>query len=101
MNALLERLGRFASRHRWWVVGVWLLLLVGLTLANRAAAGNFVNDYSVPGSQSSTGLDVLRKDFSSASGYSGQIVFHAEKGTVEDQSKAVSTTMKTSAASTT
>ncbi|MFC4785378.1 MMPL family transporter [Nocardioides sp. MAHUQ-72] len=94
MNALLERLGRFASRHRWWVVGVWLLLLVGLTLANRAAAGNFVNDYTVPGSQSSNGLDVLRKDFSSASGYSGQIVFHAEQGTVEDQSKAVSTTMK-------
>jgi RND superfamily putative drug exporter len=73
---------------------VWLLLLVGLSLANRAAAGNFVNDYTVPGSQSSTGLDALRSDFRSASGYSGQIVFHAEKGKVSDDAKAVATTMK-------
>jgi len=94
MNALLERLGRFASRNRWWVVGVWVVLLVGLTLTNRALAGNFVNDYTVPGSQSSRGLDVLQSDFRSASGYSGQIVFHAEKGKLSDESSAVATTMK-------
>ena len=93
MNALLERLGRFASRHRWWVVGVWVLLLLGLTLVNRQVGGSFVNDYTVPGSESSSGLDVLEKDFKSASGYSGQIVFHAEKGKVSDQSSAVKTTM--------
>src|SRR6478672_962856 len=94
MNALLERLGRFASRHRWWVVGVWLVLLVGLTLANKTAGGNFVNDYTVPGSQSSNGLDVLQSDFRSASGYSGQILFHAEQGKVTDQSQAVAQAMK-------
>ena len=94
MNAILERLGRFASRHRWWVVGVWLVLLVGLTLTNRAAGGNFVNDYTVPGSQSSTGLDLLKSDFAAASGYSGQIVFHAEQGKVADQSQAVGKAMK-------
>ena len=66
MNALLERLGRFVSRHRWWVVGVWVLLLLGLTLVNRQAGGSFVNDYSVPGSESSSGLTVLKKDFTSA-----------------------------------
>ncbi len=49
MNALLERLGRFAGRHRWWVIGVWVLLLAGLTLANRTEGGDFVNDYTVPG----------------------------------------------------
>ncbi len=93
MNALLERLGRFASRHRWWVVGVWVLLLLGLTLVNRQVGGSFVNDYTVPGSESSSGLAVLQKDFKSASGYSGQIVFHATKGKVSDQSSAVKTTM--------
>ena len=94
MNALLERLGRFVTRHRWWVVGVWLVLLVGLTLTNRAVGGSFVNNYNVPGSQSSSGLNVLRSDFSSASGYSGQIVFHAEKGKISDQANAVAETMK-------
>ena len=93
MNALLERLGRFASRQRWWVLGVWVLLLLGLTLVSRQVGGNFVNDYTVPGSESKSGLAVLQKDFKSASGYSGQIVFHAKKGKVSDQSSAVKTTM--------
>ena len=48
----------------------------------------------MPGSQSSTGLDLLRSDFRSASGYSGQILFHAEQGKVSDQSQAVKTTMR-------
>ena len=94
MHTLLERLGRFASRRRWWVVGVWLVLLAGLTLANRTVGGSFVNDYTVPGSQSSTGLDVLQSDFPSASGYSGQILFHADQGKVADESQAVAQTMK-------
>ena len=98
MNALLERLGGFVTRHRWTVIALWLVLLAGVTIANRAVNANFVNDYTVPGSQSSKGLDLLRSDFASAGGYSGQIVFHAEKKTVADQSKAVATTVKNLAA---
>ena len=80
MNALLERLGLFVTRHRWWVLGVWLLVLLGAVGAHRAAGGDFVNNYTVPGSESADGLDLLESDFSSASGYSGQIVFHATSG---------------------
>jgi RND superfamily putative drug exporter len=94
MNALLERLGGWAARRRWWVIGVWLVVLVGLSVARGAAGGTFVNDYSVPGSESSQGLDVLRQDFKAASGYNGQIVFHADKGAVADQSQAVAAAMK-------
>src|SRR3954451_2459305 len=94
MNAILERLGGWAARRRWWVIGAWLVVLVGLSVARGAVGGTFVNDYSVPGSESSNGLDVLKKDFTAASGYSGQIVFHADKGKVSDQSQAVATAMK-------
>src|SRR3954471_20668967 len=94
MNALLERLGGWGARRRWGVIGAWLVVLVGLSVARGAVGGDFVNDYSVPGSESSNGLDVLKKDFTAASGYSGQIVFHADKGTVSDQSQAVGTAMK-------
>src|ERR1044072_275128 len=80
VNALLERLGHWVTRHRWWVLGVWMVVLVGLLGANRLAGGDYVNDYTVPGSESSDGLDLLERDFSAASGYSGQIVFHAEGG---------------------
>jgi RND superfamily putative drug exporter len=94
MNALLQRLGHWAARRRWWVIGVWLAVLVGLSVARGAAGGTFVNDYSVPGSESSQGLDVLRQDFKAASGYNGQIVFHAGNGAVADQSQAVAAAMK-------
>ena len=72
MNALLARLGAFVTRHHWPVIAIWLLLLAGLVVANRAVGANFVNDYTVPGSQSSKGLDLLRSDFSAASGYAGR-----------------------------
>src|SRR4051812_49344465 len=94
MNALLERLGAFAARRRYWVIGLWLVVLIGLSVARGAVGGTFVNDYTVPGSESSQGLDVLKQDFKSASGYSGQIVF-AGKGLVQvsDHADAVKTSM--------
>lgn len=94
MNALLERWGSFAGRHRWWVIGVWLVLLVGSTAADRIVDGTFVNDYTVPGSSVADGVDVVNKDFTSASGFAGQIVFHAKKGKVSAESGAVKKTMK-------
>ena len=94
MNVLLERLGRFMARHAWQVVAAWLLVLVGLVLADRTWGGTFANDYTVPGSESSRGLDRLDRDDPSAGGYAGQIVFHAERGTVVDASPAIATTMK-------
>jgi RND superfamily putative drug exporter len=94
MNGALERLGTWAARRHWWVIGAWIVILVGLSVGRGAFGGDFVNDYSVPGSESSHGLDVLRADFPAASGYSGQIVFKAGTGTVADQSAAVTTAMK-------
>lgn len=58
-----------------------------------AFGGTYVNDYTVPGSESSAGLSVLNKDFSNQGGYSGSIVFHANSGKVSDQADAVKTSM--------
>jgi putative drug exporter of the RND superfamily len=94
MNAALERLGIWAARRRWWVIGAWIVILLGLSLGRNLIGGEFVNDYSVPGSESQQGLDRLEADFPAASGYGGQIVFKAGTGTVADQSAAVGTAMK-------
>ena len=94
MNAALERLGIWAVRRRWWVIGAWIVILLGLSLGRNLVGGEFVNDYSVPGSESQQGLDRLEADFPAASGYGGQIVFKAGTGTVADQSAAVGTAMK-------
>ena len=83
MNALLERLGAFAARRRWWVIAVWLLVLVGLSVARGAFGGDLRQRLLGAGQRVvEHGLDVLTKDFAAASGYGGQIVFHATTGKV-------------------
>ncbi len=93
MNAFLDAVGRWCARRHWPVVIAWLIVL-GVLLALRSAfGGEFVNDYTVPGSESSQGIDVLKKEFPAQSGYAGQIVFHAPSGAVTAQSGPVGTAM--------
>ena len=89
MNNLLERLGGFAARRHWIVIIAWLVILGGLLGAKCAYGGSYVNDYTVPGSGSSNGLNLLNSDYPQQGGYGGQIVFHAKHGTVAQQQTAV------------
>ncbi|CCH86705.1 MMPL domain transmembrane transporter [Modestobacter italicus] len=94
MNAALDRLGRWCAHRHWAVLAVWVLVLAAVVLASRAWAGEFANDYSVPGSESAEGLAVLEEQFPQAGGYAGQIVFAASgDGAVADQQAAVSGAM--------
>ncbi len=89
MNGALERLAGLAAR-RWWVFIVsWVIILGGLLAAKNGFGGEYVNNYTVSGSDSATGLNVLNSTFPQQGGYGGQIVFHATKGTVADQQSAV------------
>ncbi len=94
MNMLLERLGAFAARRHWIVIIAWLVILGGLIGAMRQFGGEFVNDYTVPGSGSSNGLNLLNSDYPQQGGYGGQIVFHARHGTVAQQQTAVNQATK-------
>jgi RND superfamily putative drug exporter len=86
---LLERLGAFSAR-RWWIVIIgWVVILGGLLIAHHAAGGEYVNDYTVSGSDSALGKDLLSSTFPQQGGYAGQIVFHAKSGTVTAQENAV------------
>jgi RND superfamily putative drug exporter len=93
MNGFLERLGRSCARRPWAVIIAWVVLLGGLFGARAAFGGEFVNNYTVPGSQSSQGLSLLKKEFPQQGGYSGQIVFHASTGQVSAQTAAVNQAM--------
>jgi putative drug exporter of the RND superfamily len=89
MAGLLERLGSFAAR-RWFIVfPVWVIIVAGLLIANHTSAGEYVNNYDIPGSESQNGLNRLNDTFSSQGGYSGQIVYRAKHGTVAQQKAAV------------
>ena len=89
MNALLEGLAGLAARRHWVVIISWVIILGGLLAAKSAFGGEYVNNYTIPGSNSADGLNVLNSTFPQQSGYGGQIVFNATKGTVADQQSAV------------
>jgi putative drug exporter of the RND superfamily len=85
LNSLLERLAGFAARKRWVVFVIWLAILGGLLGARHAFGGEYVNNYTVPGTDSATGLNVLNSTFPQQGGYGGQIVFHVGSGTITTQ----------------
>ncbi|MGY1832841.1 MMPL family transporter [Geodermatophilus sp. SYSU D01180] len=93
MNAALDRLGRWCARRHWAVVVAWGVVLAGVLVSASLWSGVYDNDYTVPGSESAEGLDVLEERFPEAGGYQGQIVFHAGSALSSDQQAAVSSAM--------
>ena len=59
MTGPLYALGRFAARHGWLVVGVWILLAVGLVVAAEIAGKPTSDDLTIPGSDSTRATDLL------------------------------------------
>ena len=83
MHHFLLRLGRGAARYHWVVIVAWLLIVVRLVLARDAAGGRYANSYSVPGSSSQQGLDLLTAQFPAQAGYAGQIVYAGQSVTAQ------------------
>ncbi len=80
----MTSLARWSFRHRRIVLAAWLVLLVGLGLASSGVGTAFSDDFKLPNTESKQALDILQRDFPSASGQSGQIVLHARAGTLRD-----------------
>ena len=76
----LERWARFSHRHRWMVVGTWVLILVGLFGANFMFGGSYVSEFNVPGAESQTASDLLKAHFPARFGDTADLVFEAPTG---------------------
>lgn len=76
----LERWARFSHRHRWQVVGAWVVVLVGLFAANFLFGGTYVSEFKVPGAESQKALDLLKAHFPARSGDTADLVFEAPAG---------------------
>ncbi|MDQ3945543.1 MAG: MMPL family transporter [Actinomycetota bacterium] len=78
---MLQRLARTCYRRRRRVVAGWILLVAGLVTLNGAAGGEFLDEFSLPGTESQEAFDLLESHgFAARSGAGGQIVFQAEGG---------------------
>jgi RND superfamily putative drug exporter len=89
MNLLLERLAGVAARRHLIFIFAWIVILGALLGAKHAFSGEYTNNYTISGSDSATGLNVLNGTFPQQGGYGGQIVFHANSGPVSAQQSAV------------
>jgi RND superfamily putative drug exporter len=93
MNAFLDSLGRFCARHKWWIVVAWLVILGAVLGLRNTFGGDYVNNYTITGSNSSTGLDLLDANFPSQGGYAGQIVFATNKAPISNDADAINQSM--------
>jgi putative drug exporter of the RND superfamily len=89
VNLLLEKIAGVASRRHWIFIIAWVVILGGLLGLKHAFSGEYTNNYTISGSNSADGLNVLNSTFPQQGGYGGQIVFHAKSGTVAAQQSAV------------
>jgi RND superfamily putative drug exporter len=72
---MLERWTRFVLRHRWPVLGAWLVVLVGGLLAFRALTPLLSNTFTVPGTDSERVRTLLERHFGDRSDGSFTVVF--------------------------
>ena len=55
----LYRLGRFAFRNRWWMLGAWVGMLVAAGVAAQTLSGQSTSSFSVPGTPAQEALDLM------------------------------------------
>jgi RND superfamily putative drug exporter len=75
---------RWCFRHRRIVLAIWLVALVGFGALDRTVGSSFANNFSLPATDSSRALNVLKANFPSRAGDSEQIVIQSRSGTLND-----------------
>jgi putative drug exporter of the RND superfamily len=81
----MQAFAAWSVRHRWWVIGGWVVLVVALAVLSRAAGGAVhTNSFSFSGYDSQEARAVLEREFPRTAGDVDQIVFHTEQGQVTD-----------------
>ncbi|MFE7054528.1 MMPL family transporter [Streptomyces californicus] len=75
-RGVLHRTGTWCARHFVIVLVLWAVALAGLQVLQHAYGGDYSDDFSLPGTQSQDGLDVLKAHAPQAGGYSAQVVLH-------------------------
>src|SRR3954447_2497252 len=93
MSRLLYRIGFFAGRHPWRVLGPWLVIAVAAMALNASVGGHTNDTFRLPGAQSQRAADELKARFPQQSVFTSQVVIHSEHSlTTADAKHAVAET---------
>src|SRR5487761_2074084 len=85
----LGAVGAGCARHPRTTIAAWLALLVLAVLLRGTVGGIFSDNVNLPGTQTTTGLNLLGANEPAAGGYSGQIVLHVAYGTLTKEHSAI------------
>src|SRR5215475_11650882 len=85
---MLSRLASWCFRHRWRVLSLWIVVLVGVIALSRVFGGPYATDFSLPGTESQRAFDLLQQRFPTQSGGTADIVFKADQGVTDPAVKA-------------
>ncbi|MEV8565376.1 MMPL family transporter [Streptomyces sp. NPDC051322] len=72
----LQRLGEWCARHFVVVIVLWLIGLGALHALQNTFGGMYSDDFTLPGTQSNTGAEVLSEHAPGAGGIGAQVVLH-------------------------
>src|SRR4051812_1692465 len=82
---LMRKLAAWCHDRRRTVIGIWVAAFVVLAALWGTAAGQFANNFNLPGTESQRTYDLLRDKFPQQAGDSGSVVFAVKQGGVLDE----------------
>src|SRR3954453_16091220 len=74
----MTTLARWCFRHKFRVLAAWLVALFVIGGVNAGAGSGFTDSFSLPGTESTTALNLLTKNFNTESTDTNQVVFAAD-----------------------
>ncbi len=80
----MKSLGRIAFRRKYIVIAIWLVAFIAISGASQSIGSKFNDSFTLKGTDSTAGYDLLSKALPAQSGADVQIVFKAKSGTVND-----------------
>ncbi|HSU01343.1 MAG TPA: MMPL family transporter [Nocardioides sp.] len=93
MAELLFRIGRFAARRHWTVIGAWLALLVLSAVTYVSFAGALSTNITLPDTPTTRVSQQLERDFEGTGGGNGSIVVESTDGPFTDAQRREVTTL--------
>jgi uncharacterized membrane protein YdfJ with MMPL/SSD domain len=81
MARALKRLGLFAARRKWVVLGGWVILVAVLVALSHVAGSNTSDNLSLPGTDSQAASNLLAAQFPPRQNGNSPLVFHTPAGT--------------------
>jgi RND superfamily putative drug exporter len=83
----MRRLTSFAHDRRRLVAAAWVATIVFAAALAGAVGSGYVNNFSLPGTESQRARDLLQHRFPQQSGDASQIVFHVTSGSLRDPAR--------------